>query len=65
MAFHDPPLHWDRNTDITIFSLYDIMNTTILSSISHEQEYYNMADDLLDGNEVVDYQEDSLTIKVD
>ena len=41
------------------------MNTTILSSISHKQEYYDMADDLLDGNEVVDYEEDSLTIKVD
>ena len=23
------------------------------------KNYYNMADDLLDGNEVVDYQEDS------
>ena len=31
------------------------------------KNYFNMAiaDDLLDGNEVVDYQEDSLTIKVD
>ena len=29
------------------------------------KNYFNMADELLDGNEVVDYQEDSLTIKVD
>ena len=62
-------MHWDRNIDITIFSLqYMISWAQQYYCLFHmSKNYFNMAiaDDLLDGNEVVDYQEDSLTIKVD